>query len=132
VTSAYVQGLAAVLLIGLITGCTVGGRGKGSAEHGPSAAIASSSPIPTPTPPTLVFCAGVFPPLKIKAGDKVTVRIETGSGKVFTPSVKVGTQLTLEVPAGPYKIIVKGQTQVSGTITAGQIGGASVGDGCPG
>ena len=85
-----------------------------------------------PAAPTLGFCVGVFPPLRTRAGDIVTVRFETGNGTVFSPSAPVGTQVTVQVPPGPYKILVKGHPQVSGIITAGEIRNAAVGTGCPG
>lgn len=72
----------------------------------------------------------MFPPLRTRTGDIVTVRFETGSGAVFTPTAPVGTQVTVQVPPGPFKILVKGHVQVSGTITAGETRSGSVGTGC--
>jgi hypothetical protein len=79
---------------------------------------------------TVAFCVGVFPPLNTRPGDSVIVRIDTASG-VLSPSTGVGTRVTVQVSPGPFKIVVKGHTQLAGLVTVGSNQAGSVGAGCP-
>lgn len=121
-------GLLVALVAVAVSGCVSGSSPSKAARPEPDSARASTT---APATGTLAFCVGVFPPLQTRAGEAVVVRFET-PGEVLAPSVTVGTQVTVQASPGPFTVVVKGRTLMSGTASAGETQSGSVGTGCAG
>jgi len=121
--------LTAVVVMALVVtlaGCT------STVPAGPSV---TSTPSPTPRPSqtvrlsTVSFCVGTSP--KHSSGSTVMVRFMRGSVALGEPLIEVPMRVSIQIPAGPFTVVVDGVRQLAGSSVPGETVMGSTGLDCP-